>query len=242
MGGKTYPADALLAIGLEDFLAGGRDFDLLFQPEERVSLGRVASTLNYLLVSTMDNVRSKLYRYSFTDGGWTHEEIELPGLGSAGVTGTSDRNDDFFLTYNDFLTPSSLYFVPEGEPAVRIKSTPEFFDAAGMNVDQYEAKSADGTMIPYFIVTPKGYEANGKNPTMLYGYGGFEVSMRPRYSGATGAGWVERGGVYVLANIRGGGEFGPKWHQAAMQEKHQNNFRRLHRRRRGPDRPQGHLA
>ena len=224
VGGKTYPADALLAIGLEDFLAGGRDFDLLFQPEERVSLGRVASTLNYLLVSTMDNVRSKLYRYSFNDGGWAQKEIELPGLGSAGVTGTSDLNDDFFLNYHDFRTPSSLYFIPDGEPAVRVKSTPEYFDPAGMKVDQYEAESADGTMIPYFIVTPKGYKPNGKNPTMLYGYGGFEISMRPGYSGATGAGWVERGGVYVLANIRGGGEFGPKWHQAAVQDKHQTTF------------------
>jgi len=222
--GTTYPADALLAIGLEDFLAGGRTFDLLFQPEDRVSLGGVSTTRNHLLVTTMDNVRSKLFKYSLTDEGWSHEGLELPGLGSAGVRGTSDLNDDFFFTYTDFMTPSSLYFVRNGKAAQRVKSTPEFFNTAGMTVDQYEAKSADGTMIPYFIFKPEGFEANGKNPTMLYGYGGFEVSMRPRYSGATGTGWVERGGVYVLANIRGGGEFGPKWHQGAMQEKHQNAF------------------
>ena len=224
VGGATYPADALLAIGLEDFLAGGRNFHQLFQPEDRISLGRVSSTLNHLLVSTMDNVRSKLYKYSFTAEGWTHEEIELPGLGSAGAMGTSDLNDNFFLSYTDFTTPSSLYFMGDGASAQLVKSTPEFFDASGMTVDQYEAESPDGTMIPYFIVMPQGFEANGVNPTMLYGYGGFEISMRPRYSGATGAGWAERGGVYVLANIRGGGEFGPKWHQGAVQEKHQNAF------------------
>jgi prolyl oligopeptidase len=122
------------------------------------------------------------------------------------------------------MTPSSLYYTADGEAAKLVQSAPEFFDAAGMTVDQYEAKSPDGTMIPYFIFMPKDFKADGKNPTMLYGYGGFEVSMRPRYSAATGTSWVERGGVYVLANIRGGGEFGPKWHQGAMQEKHQNNF------------------
>lgn len=224
VGGTTYPADGLLAIGLEDFLAGGRDFELLFQPEERISLGYTTSTLNYLMVTTMDNVRSKIFKYTFVDGNWAHEEVELPGLGFAGVFGTTDLNDDYILNYTDFMTPSSMYFVGDGEAAKLIQSAPEFFDTDGMAVEQYEAKSADGTMIPYFIFMPKGFEANGKNPTMLYGYGGFEVSMRPRYSGATGSSWVERGGVYVLANIRGGGEFGPKWHQGAVQENHQNNF------------------
>ncbi|MCK9995783.1 MAG: S9 family peptidase [Candidatus Krumholzibacteria bacterium] len=224
VGGNTYPADALLAIGLEDFLAGGRSFDQLFQPEDRISLSRVSTTRDHLLVTTMDNVSSKLYKYSFTDKGWTHKEIELPGLGSVGIFGTSDLNNDFIINYTDFTTPSSLYFMPDGEASRLFKSAPEFFDSEGMTVEQYEAASKDDTMIPYFIVMPKGFEANGKNPTMLYGYGGFEISMRPRYSGATGAAWVERGGVSVLANIRGGGEFGPKWHQAAMQEKHQNSF------------------
>ncbi len=93
-----------------------------------------------------------------------------------------------------------------------------------MKVEQYEATSNDGTKIPYFVFTPKGFEANGNNPTMLYRYGGFEVSLRPGYPAAIGTAWLERGGVYVLANIRGGGEFGPSWHQAALQEKRQSNF------------------
>jgi prolyl oligopeptidase len=224
VGGNTYPQDALLSIDLDKFLAGARDFAVLFEPKERIALGYVSNTKNHLLVGTMDNVRSRLYKYTLAGGEWNREEIELPGMGSAGVSGASDEDDVFYITYTDFLTPSSLYIVDMGEKPKRIKSTPAFFDAKGMKVDQYEATSADGTKIPYFIVMPKGFKSNTTYPTLLYGYGGFEVSMRPRYSAAVGSAWVERGGVYVLANIRGGGEFGPKWHQAAMQEKHQNAF------------------
>jgi prolyl oligopeptidase len=224
VGGTTYPQDALLAIELDDFLAGGRDFSILFQPEERVALDAVATTKNYVLVTTLDNVHSRLYRHTLEDGKWTSEEIKLPGLGTAGISGTSDEDDVFFITYTDFLTPSSLYIVQEGKKPEAIKTTPEYFDATGMKVGQYEATSADGTKIPYFIVMPKGFKKNTTYPTMLYGYGGFEISMIPRYSGTVGSSWVARGGVYVLANIRGGGEFGPKWHQAAMQEKHQHAF------------------
>ena len=224
VGGKTYPQDALLAIDGDRFLAGERDFSILFTPEERVALGSVSNTKDYLLVTTLDNVRSRMYKHTFTGKEWTREEVELPGIGSAGTSGASDEDDVFYITYTDFLTPSSLFIVEEDAKPKRIKSTPEYFDAGGMKVDQYEATSADGTKIPYFIVMPKGFQANGTYPTMLYGYGGFEISMRPRYSGATGSAWAEGGGVYVLANIRGGGEFGPKWHQAAMQEKHQNTF------------------
>ena len=140
------------------------------------------------------------------------------------MRGMSDTNDMFFVTYTDFLTPSCLYLVRDGRTLEPAKSSPEYFDTTGMKVDQYEAVSKDGTRIPYFIVMPKGYQANGKNPTMLYGYGGFEVSMKPSYSATTGTSWVGRGGVYVLANIRGGGEFGPTWHTAAVQDKHQTNF------------------
>ncbi|MCP4571168.1 MAG: S9 family peptidase [bacterium] len=222
--GTTYPADALLALDLEAFLAGDREFEVLFRPQERVSLDSVGNTENHLLIGTLDNVRSRIYKVSLADDAWKSEEIELPGLGSAGITGTSDTSDDFFFTYTDFLTPASLYYVADGQAAERAKSTPDFFDTDGMTVDQYEATSKDGTKIPYFIFMPQGYEANGVNPTQLYGYGGFEISMRPRYSATTGKAWVGRGGVYVLANIRGGGEFGPEWHRAAVQENHQRNF------------------
>jgi prolyl oligopeptidase len=224
VGETTYPQDALLAIDLDRFLSGERDFSVLFQPEERIALGSVSNTQSHLLVTTLDNVRSKLYKYTLADEEWTREEVTLPGMGSASVTGTSNFSDTFYISYTDFLTPSSLYVVRPNTDPRPIKSTPEYFDADGMKVDQYEATSADGTKIPYFIFMPKDFQGNRTYPAMLYGYGGFEISMRPRYSGTVGAAWVERGGVYVLANIRGGGEFGPKWHQAAMKEKHQNAF------------------
>ncbi len=223
-GGQTYRQDSLLAIDLVGFMNGDRNFEVLFEPQDRVALSGVTNTLSHLLVTTMDNVRGKLYQYTLGTDGWTHEEIALPGLGTVSVVGNDDLSDVFFINYTDFLTPSTLYLVDNGEVVMPVKSTPEYFDSEGMNVDQFEAVSKDGTKIPYFIFTPKGYEADGKNPTMLYGYGGFEVSMRPRYSATVGTSWVNRGGVYVLANIRGGGEFGPKWHKAAMQENHQTNF------------------
>jgi prolyl oligopeptidase len=224
VGDTTYPQDALLAIEVDDFLAGARDFDVLFEPSERISLAGVSTTVDHLLFSTLDNVRGRLYRLALGDEGWLSEEIELPGMGTVGIGSTGDVDNSFFFTYTDFLTPSSLFLVRDGKNPQVVKNDPAWFDTAGMKVAQYEAISADGTKIPYFMFMPKNFEANGANPTVLYGYGGFEISMKPSYSATTGHAWVEKGGVYVLANIRGGGEFGPKWHQGAVQEKHQNNF------------------
>jgi len=224
IGDTTYPQDALLTIDLDGFLEGDRSFETLFEPSERVSLAGITHTLNHLLMTTLDNVSSRLYRLTLGESGWTKEEIVLPGLGAVGIGSTGDVDDNFFFTYTDFLTPSSLYLVRQGEEPVSVKSSPAWFDSEGMTAAQYEATSKDGTKIPYFVVMPKGFEANGANPTLLNAYGGFEVSRTPRYSSALGSAWIARGGVYVLANIRGGGEFGPKWHQAAVKEKHQTNF------------------
>ncbi len=222
--GTTYPQDALLAIDLDEFLAGGRDFEMLFEPSQRVSLGGVTNTLDNLIITTLDNVRGRLYRLHLGESGWSRQEIELPGIGTVGLGGTADFNDSFFFTYTDFLTPSSLYLVGDDGSTRQVKSSPEWFDSTGMEVEQHQAESKDGTLIPYFVVMPREFEADGSNPTLLYAYGGFEVSRVPRYSGGLGAAWLARGGVYVLANIRGGGEFGPRWHMAAVQEKHQTNF------------------
>jgi prolyl oligopeptidase len=224
VGGTTYKADALIAIPLDDFLEGSRDFEVLFEPSERVSLGGVTTTADHLIYSTLDNVRGRLYRLTVGEGGWTKEEIELPGLGTVGIGSTATENDTFFFTYTDYLTPSSLFIVPDGGDPQKVRSSPTWFDPEGMTVEQLEATSVDGVTIPYFVVKPKGFEADGSNPTLLYGYGGFEVSMKPSYLGGIGPAWVDRGGVYVVANIRGGGEFGPAWHTAAIKENHQRNF------------------
>jgi prolyl oligopeptidase len=219
-----YPEGGLITIGIDAFLAGSRSFQVLFSPEERTSLRTVRTTPNHLLYTTLDNVRGKLYRVTLTDGHWQQDEVKLPGLGTVSLGSTNDTTGEFFFTYSDFLTPSGLYLVREGSSSQLVKSSPEWFDSAGMDVVQHEAVSRDGTHIPYFLVTPKGFKADGANPTLISAYGGFEISQLPYYRGSVGSAWLSRGAVYVLANIRGGGEFGPKWHQGAVKENHKNNF------------------
>jgi prolyl oligopeptidase len=158
--------------------------------------------------------------------------VQAPFPGTLGAQSLHDPQvaDDplaeaYLLTYTDFLTPESLLLGHAGSDAREaMKSRPAFFDAAGMRIEQRFASSKDGTRVPYFVVWPDGASADGDNPTLLYGYGGFEVPQQPRYSGGYGSAWYGRGGVLVVANIRGGGEFGPGWHQAALKSKRQNAF------------------
>jgi prolyl oligopeptidase len=223
VGGKTYKLGSLLSIGIDPLLRGRREFEVLFEPTEQISLQSVKPTRDSILITTLDNVRGKLSALTPGPNGWARDEIALPGLGTVRVTSSDDWQSAYFYQYADFLTPSSLFLMEKGK-AEKVKTAPAFFDAAGMKVDQYQATSKDGTKIPYFVVTPKGFKADGSAPTLLYGYGGFEVSEVPRYDGVNGSAWLERGGAYVLANIRGGGEFGPAWHQAALKEHHYRNF------------------
>jgi prolyl oligopeptidase len=223
---KTYPAGALLASDFNQCLKGERRFESLFTPSDRSSLESMSDTKNYLLLNVLENVRSKLYTLKHSEGKWTRLELEVPEFGSSSMSGIDrDESDDYFLTLTDFLTPSSLYIGnilhPERE---KIKSLPSFFDAAGFEITQHEATSRDGTKVPYFEVSHNGVALDGKNPTLLYGYGGFEIPMLPAYNASVGSAWLERGGVYVLANIRGGGEFGPKWHEAARKQNRQHAY------------------
>lgn len=222
--GESFVAGSLLAVGVDDLLAGPRGLRVLFAPTERISLDAVASTRERVLVLTLDNVRSRLASFTLADGSWRREEVALPGLGTATIAAASDEADVYCVSYEDFLAPESLHVAQDGAAPAKVKSMPAFFDAGGMGVEQYEAVSKDGTRIPYFVVTPRGFEADGRNPTLLYGYGGFEVSQVPVYSPALGSAWLARGGVYVSANIRGGGEFGPRWHEAALLEKRIKSF------------------
>ncbi len=223
VGPRTYPAGGLLAIGLDSFLQGSRAFDELFIPDARVSYAGAVTTASRLYLFTLDNVRTRIHVLTPGADGWTRAEFPLPGLGTAEIVAMDREKEIFFYTYTDFLTPVSLYLSVAGR-SEKVKSQPVFFDAGGMNVAQQEAVSRDGTKIPYFVVTPKGFVADGNAPTLLYGYGGFEVSELPYYSSVKGAAWLERGGVYVLANIRGGGEFGPDWHQQALQKNRIKSF------------------
>ncbi|MGZ5429761.1 MAG: prolyl oligopeptidase family serine peptidase, partial [Thermoanaerobaculia bacterium] len=225
VGGKTYGEGSLLAGTVDDLLRGVRRFDVLFEPSARVSLGGVKRTRDRVLLQTLDNVRGRLTALAWNeDGGWTRAEIPTPGIGSAELTATSDESESFFFTYEDFTTPKSLWLGDKGAAPVQVKTMPAFFDAKGMTTEQFEATSKDGTKIPYFVVRPKAVKSDGTAPTLLYAYGGFEVSEVPTYSATLGSAWLSRGGVFVLANIRGGGEFGPAWHKAAVKENHIRNF------------------
>ena len=224
--GRTYPAGSLLASDFNGCLKGEPKFDILFTPAARKSLAATADTKNYLVMNELDNVRNRLYVLQHRNGEWTRAPLDAPSFGSVGLTGIDpDESDDYFLTFSDFLTPSSLYFGTLGrDNRERLKTLPEFFNPQGLEISQHEATSADGTKVPYFQVSKKGLALNGNNPTLLYGYGGFEISMLPNYSAGVGAAWLERGYVYVLANIRGGGEFGPKWHEAARKQNRQRAY------------------
>ncbi len=218
-GEKTYPAGALIATDLERFLEGGRGFDTLFEPKERTSLAGFTATRHHVVVTELDNVRSRVYVLDRRDGRWHRDPLPgVPEFGDVSVQAIDpDLSDAYFLHVTDFLTPNTLAFgTIGGGPAEKLKQLPSFFDAGSLTVSQHEAVSQDGTRIPYFEVARKDLSLTGRNPTLLYGYGGFEISMLPSYRPAVGAAWLEKGGVYVVANIRGGGEFGPRWHQSAL--------------------------
>ena len=224
--GKVYAAGSLLVMGFDDFLKGGRGFSVFFEPAARKSLAGVTDTKEFLIVNELDNVRNRLFVWRKTGESWTRVPLDAPAFGSVGVNGIDpDESDDYFMTVTDFLTPSSLYLGNAARAGrEQIKTLPAFFQAEGIEISQHEVASADGTKIPYFQVGRKGLELNGKNPCLLYGYGGFEISMLPSYNAGVGSAWLQRGGVYVLANIRGGGEFGPKWHEAARKENRQRAY------------------
>jgi len=222
----TYPMGSLLAINFADFIQGARDFAVLFEPSERTSLAGLTVTQNYIVLNVLDNVGNRLLSWRRDGDKWVSDALATPGFGTLNIRAIDDASsDDYFLTSEDFLTPSSLFIGTVGERDQRlVKQLPAFFDSSGMKIQQFEATSADGTRVPYFMVSRADVVLDGSNPTLLGGYGGFEVSRLPVYSGGLGQAWLSRGNVYVLANIRGGGEFGPRWHQAALKANRQRAF------------------
>ncbi len=225
-GGKIFKQGSVIVGKLDDILSGKKNFEILIQPTEYSTVQGINRTKNYLLVNMLENVVSKLYRFSIDGKGkWAKKEINLGDKGNLSVASTDEKRDDFFVNYENFLTPSALYLVSAGTFKIeKIKSMPEFFDSSSYKVLQFYATSKDGTRVPYFVVMKKDCQFNGKNPALLYGYGGFEIALRPSYLSTVGVAWLDKGGVYALANIRGGGEFGPKWHQAALKKNRHKAF------------------
>ncbi len=221
VGKKTYAAGSLLAANFDDFMKGKRNLTVIFEPTERTSLAGESWTKNYLILNVMEDVKNTLYVLKPGKGAWTREKLKgAPQNAQVGASGLDDEeSDEIFMTVTDFLTPSSLYYGQVGKDLEKLKSMPAFFDASDLEVHQHFATSKDGTKVPYFQVSKKGITLDGTHPTLLYGYGGFEVPLTPGYSAVSGRAWLEKGGVYVMANIRGGGEYGPRWHQAALREK-----------------------
>ena len=221
----NYPQGALLAAQIDSVLDGEPSFEVLFQPGPTQAVAGVTTTENTVLVRILDNVVGQLLRFTHTEDGWQQARLGVPDLGTLSVVTSDDRSDRFFYNYTGFLTPSRLYEADATADSHQpIRTEPQWFDSEGMEVVQHHATSADGERIPYFVIKPRGFEANGKNPTLIGAYGGFEVPRTPFYSGLIGNNWLKRDGVYVLANIRGGGEFGPRWHQAALRENRQRAF------------------
>jgi prolyl oligopeptidase len=220
--GKTWPAGALIATNFDDFMAGKRDFTALFTPDVHTALAGFAATRHYLIINVLDDVKSRIDLLTPPASGhsaWTRKALPgAPKFSTIGIIDTNpDNSDEYWLTVSGFLQPTSLERgVLGSEPAKVIKQEPAFFDASKFEVSQHFVTSKDGTRVPYFQIAPKHMKLDGRNRTLEYGYGGFEISLTPHYSGSIGRAWLERGGVYVIANIRGGGEYGPSWHKAAL--------------------------
>jgi prolyl oligopeptidase len=218
-GQGEFKAGDLVAFELEAFLKTRTlpPVSLVFRPAATQAVDGVAVAKGAALLAISDNVIGKVLRLEPSAGGWTTTPVELPGTGQVGIAFADSEETAVFLNYEDFLTPSSLlnYDITSGA-VTPLKSLPAKFDTAGLKVEQFFATSKDGTRVPYFIIHREDIKLDGTTPTLLYGYGGFQVSMNPGYSPVMGRLWLEQGGAYVLANIRGGGEFGPNWHQAGL--------------------------
>ncbi|PAY08678.1 S9 family peptidase [Bradyrhizobium sp. UFLA03-84] len=198
---------------------------LVFKPRPRQALSGLSFTKNLLILTILDNVQSKAFVYKYDQGAWSATPIQLPEHTNVSVTAASDEADQAMFAVSSYLRPTSLwYFDAETQKLEELKTTPTAFDAAEHVVEQFEAISRDGTAIPYSLVRPKNGRFDGAIPTLLYGYGGFQASLLPSYLGPVGRLWLEQGNAYVVANLRGGGEFGPQWHQAAQRAAKQTTW------------------
>ena len=227
--GQTHAQGALLAINAAVFQATGKlpSIETIYTPDERTSIEGVTVSRSGLYVTLLQNVKGRILRFSVNpqSGQWSSKLVPLPENGTVSISAAGPHSDKIFINYEDHVTPDRLSeFDAEANKFSTLKSLAARFDAGELEVHQHMAKSADGTEVPYFVIHRKGLKPDGSTPTILYGYGGFEISLKPSYSATIGKLWLERGGAYAVANIRGGGEFGPRWHKAALKTERQRAY------------------
>ncbi len=225
IGKATFKSGDVVSVPVQDLLTDSPSVEYLFQAGDRVSVESVGRAGDRIYMLTLNNIKSELSFFNHADGQWNSKKAELPAQGAISMIFSSPFQPLYAVTYSSFNQPATLYLGNSTQtvPSEVMRQT-DYFDASGILVDQYEVTSADGTKIPYFINRPKDMEFNGNNPVMILGYGGFNISETPYYSATIGKFWLEKGGVFVLANIRGGGEFGPSWHEAAIKENKQKSY------------------
>ncbi len=226
---NTLPIGALVSFDIKQWMEDQTitNAQVVYLPDDKSTLQSASTSKSKIIVRVLENVASKLYAFDFVDGSWSKVPLKLPGTGTMSISSINDDSDILFVNQETFISPDSLLALDISDMDsgnIKIEtlvSTPNRFDATDLVVEQQFAESKDGTKVPYFVVRKKDTPFDGSTPTLLYAYGGFQVSLTPSYSGIRGKLWLENGGAYVLANIRGGGEFGPKWHQAGLKTNRQ---------------------
>ncbi|HXA40102.1 MAG TPA: prolyl oligopeptidase family serine peptidase [Phenylobacterium sp.] len=224
---KTFAAGDVVSYDLADLKrdAATAKAQLVFHPGPHDAVDRVSSSKDRLAIVLLEDVKGAVDVYDHKAGVWLAKRVKLPANANINLVSASDDDNQMFFTAEGFLDPTSLWLADaDSAVAAKVKQLPPQFDASKDVVDQHWAVSTDGTRIPYFVVRPKGMKLDGSTPTQMFGYGGFELSEPPAYIPQMGKLWLERGGAYVIANIRGGGEFGPAWHEAVLREKRQLAF------------------
>ena len=224
---RGYKTGDLVSFGVEDFFSNGKidDLHLVYSPDAKSSIEDFGTTKSKLLMAITSDVVGSAYAFDWDGEKWTSEKLDFPEGGSISIGNTNDKEDVAFISSESFLTPDTLWtYNTETGAKAKAKSLPDWFDAGSMVSEQFFSTSADGTKVPYFVVRQKDAKMDGTNPTLLYGYGGFRIALNPSYSATRGKLWVENGGVYVLANIRGGSEYGPAWHSAGLKTNRQRIY------------------
>jgi len=222
---QIYPSGSLLAIDFDAYQQGDRRFEILFTPNSQTALSTFTHTRDHILLTLLDNVSTRIILCTYSNHQWSSKPLDFPSMSTLDIQRFDRRSNNYFIRLTDFLTPTTFALGKTNRRQYDIlKTSPAFFNTDNLMVEQWIATSTDGTPIPYFVVRRKDLTFDGNNPTLLYGYGGYEIALQPEYNADIGISWLNQGGTYVLANIRGGGEFGPSWHKAAQKENRQLAF------------------